>query len=104
MSARRPTRRTRPVSMGELVPRMLDELGLGAAQRVVEIHARWGEIVGPEAARHSRPVLYRDGVLETEVDGSVWSQELGLSRPRILAALRREFGDAAPRDLRFRLA
>ena len=102
--ARPGRRRTRPVSIGEVVPRMLDELGLGAAQRVVEIDARWGDVVGPEAARHSRPVLYRAGVLETEVDSSVWSQELGLRKPEILATLRREFGDAAPRDLRFRLA
>jgi predicted nucleic acid-binding Zn ribbon protein len=83
---------------------MLDELGLGAAQRAVEIDARWGQSVGPEAARHSRPALLRNGVLEVEVDSSVWSQELGLRKPQILATLRREFGDDAPRDLRFRLA
>jgi predicted nucleic acid-binding Zn ribbon protein len=45
----------------------------------------------------------RGEVLEATVDSSVWCQQLKLRTPEILAALRRELGDAAPADLRLRI-
>lgn len=98
-----PRRRTLPTAVGEIVPKLLDELGLGATQRVVRIAACWAAAVGERAAQHSRPVRMRGDALETEVDGSVWSQELRLRTPEILAALRRALGDEAPAELWLRI-
>ena len=70
---------------------------------MLEVAEAWPEIVGPEAAAHSRPVLLRGPVLEVEVDASVWSQQLQMRRPEILARLRERLGSAAPRDLRLRV-
>ena len=96
-------RRSEPTAVGAVLPRVLDELGLEATRAALRAAACWEAVVGPEAARHSRPVALRAGVLEANVDSSVWSQQLALRRPEILAALRRELGPAAPSELRLRV-
>ena len=96
-------RRGEPTAVGAVLPRVLDELGLEATRAALRAAACWEAVVGPEAARHSRPVALRAGVLEANVDSSVWSQQLALRRPEILAALRRELGPAAPSELRLRV-
>jgi predicted nucleic acid-binding Zn ribbon protein len=89
--------------IGRLVPRVLTDLGLDSAARVVRVAERWEEAVGPEIARHCQPVALRGERLEVRVDSSVWCQQLQLRAPEILAALARVLGDDAPRDLWFRL-
>ena len=59
--------------------------------------------VGSEIADHCVPISLRGGVLEAQVESSVWSQQLQPRRPEILAGLRRVFGDEAPTDVRFRV-
>ena len=98
---RRPPSRFEPI--GSLVPRVLGELGLSESAGVVRIAKCWVDAVGPEIARHCRPHAMRGEVLEATVDSSVWCQQLKLRTPEILAALRRELGDAAPADLRLRI-
>lgn len=93
----------RPTALGEMVPRVLAELGLDAASALVRLAACWERVVGPEAAGHSEPVGLRGEVLEARVDSSVWCQQLQLRRPELLAALRRELGEEAPRDLWLRV-
>jgi predicted nucleic acid-binding Zn ribbon protein len=89
--------------LGPLVPRVLDELGMGALSRVARLAARWEEAVGPEIARHCRPTRLAGETLEATVDSSAWCQQLSLRRPEILAALRRVCGADAPADLRLRV-
>lgn len=96
-------RQGEPERVGALVPRLLDELGLGSASFGVELARRWSAVVGEEAAAHSRPTGLRGGVLEVTADSSVWSQQLQLRRPQILEALRRELGERAPNDLWLRV-
>ncbi len=99
---RRP-RQGRPTALGEMVPRVLAELGLGGASLLQRFAERWETVVGAEAAAHSQPQALRGDVLEARVDSSVWCQQLQLRRPELLAALQREFGDEAPRDLWLRV-
>lgn len=103
MSAGR-RRASQPVSIGQLVPTVLDELGIGGSARIVRVVECWKDAVGPETARHCRPLSFREAdVLEVEVDSSVWCQQLKLQVPKLVAALRDALGDEAPRDLRFRV-
>jgi predicted nucleic acid-binding Zn ribbon protein len=94
---RRP--KSRPQAVGELVNRVLADLGAGATARAVRIADRWEEAVGREIADHSQPVAIRGEVLEVSVDTSVWCQELQLQTPEILAALRRVVGEDAPSEV-----
>ena len=100
-------RRARPrgqlETLGSLLPRVLDDLGLEGAQRVLRVVEHWEDAVGSEIARHCRPTALRNGVLEASVDSSVWCQQLQLRTPEILAALRRTLGDDAPSGLWLRV-
>jgi predicted nucleic acid-binding Zn ribbon protein len=96
-------RKSEPEPLRGLVPKVLEDLGLAGATRVVEVAERWAEAVGPEIAAHSRPVLFKEDTLEVAVDSSVWCQQLQLRSPDILAALREALGDRAPSDLWFRV-
>lgn len=101
MRRRRPPSRPKP--LGDLVPRVLGDLGLDGAAAVLRIVERWEAIVGREVARHCRPTALRGPVLEASADSSVWCQQLQLRRREILESLRRELGDEAPRDLWLRV-
>ena len=100
---RRARRRGRPVPLGQVIGRVLGDLGLDAAVAAFRLAERWEEIVGVEVARHCRPVAMRGDVLELEVDTSVWCQELQLASPELLQALRRALADEAPAHVRFRV-
>ena len=92
-----------PERVGALVPRVLRDLGLETSARVVYIAERWERWVGSEVARRCRPTALRGEVLELEVVSSAWCQVLQLRRPALLAALRRELGARAPRELWLRV-
>jgi len=100
---RRRHRKGRFTDVGSVVGGVLGDLGLDGVESAFRLGERWEEAVGPEIAAHCRPVAVRQGVLEAEVDSSVWCQQLQLQRHEILAALRRTLGDEAPSDLRLRL-
>jgi len=87
------------------LPRVLSELGMEDAQRALSMGQCWEKAVGPEVARHTRPLALQGEILEVRVDASVWAQQLQLQRPEILAALARELpeGEKPPSDLRFRV-
>lgn len=99
----RSRRRTQPRAIGKVLGNVLDELGLDGASSAFRINELWEEAVGPDVARHCRPVSVRGGVLEAEVDSSVWCQQLQMQRPQLLEQLREALGADAPTDLRFRV-
>jgi predicted nucleic acid-binding Zn ribbon protein len=82
---------------------VLDDLGIAGAEVAFRLAECWEQAVGPEVARHCRPVAIRHGVLEAEVETPTWAQQLQLQRGEILSALRDLLGDDAPSDVRFRV-
>jgi predicted nucleic acid-binding Zn ribbon protein len=94
-----PRRKGRPQPVGELVERVLADLGGSAIARAVRIADHWEEAVGAEIAQHSRPLSIRGEVLEVAVDSSVWCQQLQLRTPEILAGLRAAVADDAPQRI-----
>ena len=96
-------RKGSPTPVGELVGQVLADFGLDGVAKAHRIGAHWEEIVGDQVAAHCRPLGLRGDVLELEVDSPVWSQQLQLRKPDLLAALERKFGSDAPRELRFQV-
>ena len=96
-------RKKRPRAIGDLVPRVLGDLGLGGVARIVQVARCWEAAVGQEIASHCQPTRLRGEVLEATVDSSTWCQQLQLRGPEILAGLRRELGADAPSDLWFKV-
>ena len=100
---RRRSGRSQPEQLGKLVPRVLEDLGIGGSARIMQLVSGWEAAVGADVARHCRPLQFRDEVLELEVDSSVWCQQLKLQAPELLEALSDALGDVAPKQLRFRV-
>jgi len=102
--SRRPGRRKgTPTAVADLIGRVLGDLGLDGVAKAHQIGAQWEDVVGVQVAAHCRPLGLRGDVLEVEVDSPVWSQQLQLRKPELLAALERRFGTDAPRELRFQV-
>lgn len=77
-------------------------LGVERAAHAALIEEMWPEVVGRDAAAHSRPVGLRAGVLQAEAEGPMWVQELSAQRARIASDINRRLAGAAVREIRFR--
>ena len=88
----------------ELLPVLMQRLGLKERLREAEVIGAWCSIVGDFIAAHSAPAALRDGVLYVRVLQPALHYELDrIARPKILAKLKQRFGGKIIRDLRFRL-
>jgi len=67
------------------------------------VQAAWATAVGEQLAAKATPVSEREGMLTIECVDAVWAQELDLMQESLLERLRREVGDKAPQELRFRV-
>ena len=100
----RKTRLDRWQSPAELVPKLMQRLGLRERLRETEVIDAWSKIVGDFIAAHSAPVALREGVLYVRVLQPALHYELEqISKPEILRKLKQRFGGKTIRDIRFRV-
>src|SRR5947199_6108533 len=101
-----PERKTRPdrwQSPADLVPKMMQRLGLRERLHETEVIEAWSKIVGEFIAAHSAPVALREGVLYVRVLQPAPDYELEhVSKTEILQTLKKRFGSTTIRDIRFR--
>jgi predicted nucleic acid-binding Zn ribbon protein len=91
-------------SPAELMPKLMQRLGLRERLRETEITEAWSKIVGDFIAAHSTPVALREGVLYVRVLQPALHYELEqISKSEILRKLKQRFGGKTIRDIRFRL-
>ena len=89
---------------GELLPKIMQRLGLKERLHEAEVIDAWGKIVGDFIASHSAPVALREGVLYVRVLQPALHYELEqVSKVDILRKLKQRFGGKTVRDVRFRL-
>jgi predicted nucleic acid-binding Zn ribbon protein len=99
-----PARRRGPTeSLSALLPKLLEEVGLGPTKLALEVIHAWDEALGPEFKSHCRPDGVKNGVIHARVRDSAWMQRIQLEKPRIFARLRAKLGDHTPRELRLRI-
>jgi predicted nucleic acid-binding Zn ribbon protein len=88
----------------ELVPKLMQRLGLRERLHETEVIDAWGKIVGEFIATHSTPVALRGGVLYVRVLQPALHYELEqISKSEILRKLKQRFGGRTIRDVRFRV-
>ena len=91
-------------SPSELMPRLMQRLGLRERLRETEVIDAWSRIVGDFIAAHSAPVALREGVLYVRVLQPALHYELEqISKLEILRKLKQRFGGKTIRDVRFRV-
>src|SRR6266536_1263880 len=102
-----PDRKLRPdrwQSPTELMPKIMQRLGLRERLHEAEVIDAWSKIVGDFIAAHSAPVALREGLLYVRVLQPALHYELEqVSKIDILRKLKKRFGSKTIRDIRFRL-
>src|SRR5258705_10739459 len=100
-----PERRMRPdrwQSPAELMPKLMQRLGLRERLRETEVIDAWSKIVGEFIAAHSTPTALREGVLYVRVLQPALHYELEqVSKTEVLRKLKQRFGGKTIRDIRF---
>jgi predicted nucleic acid-binding Zn ribbon protein len=91
-------------SPAEMVPKLMQRLGLRERLHETEVIETWSKIVGEFIAAHSAPFALRDGILYVRVLQPVLHYELEqISKSEILRKLKKRFGAKIIRDVRFRV-
>jgi predicted nucleic acid-binding Zn ribbon protein len=99
----RPASRTRePARLARGIGRVLGELGIDL-ERSLRVSRAFEAALGPELAPHFELVDLRGSALEVRADSSVWSQELKIRSPEVLARLAATLGADAPTEIRLRV-
>jgi predicted nucleic acid-binding Zn ribbon protein len=91
-------------SPADVVPKLMQRLGLRERLHETEVIEAWSKIVGEFIAAHSAPVALREGVLYVRVLQPALHYELEqISKLEILRKLKQRFGGKTIRDVRFRV-
>src|SRR5438477_12974701 len=102
-----PQRKMRPdrwQSPDDLVPKLMQRLGLRERLHETEVIDAWSKIVGDFIAAHSAPFALREGILYVRVLQAALHYELEqVSKFEILRKLKQRFGGKTIRDIRFRV-
>lgn len=90
-------------SLGDVLKKVIKNLGSKGRFTEEEMLRAWAAAVGPEAAKHSRPVSFRRASIFVNVDRSTWLHELTVRKKDILAGLGERLGVRKFKDIRFRI-
>ena len=89
---------------GDVLPKLMQQLGLSERLKETEVIEAWKQIVGEFIAAHSAPVSLRAGVLYVRVlQPALHYQFEQISKVEILRKLKQRFGTKIVREIRFRL-
>lgn len=89
---------------GDVLPKLMERLGLKDRLQESEVIEAWSRIVGEFIAAHSAPVALREGILYVRVLQPALHYELEqVSKIDILRKLKQRFGSRVVRDIRFRV-
>ena len=102
--AEKPIPRDRWAAPADLLPRLMQRLGLKDRLQENEVLEAWGKIVGEFIAAHSAPVALREGILYVRVLQPALHYELEqIAKIDILRKLKQRFGGKVIRDVKFRV-
>jgi predicted nucleic acid-binding Zn ribbon protein len=100
-------KKTRPdkwQAPGDVLPKLMQQLGLRERLHEGEVIDAWKDIVGDFIASHSAPVSLKEGTLFVRVlQPALHYQFETISKAEILRKLKHRFGARVIRDVRFRV-
>lgn len=89
--------------IGDLLPRVFEELGLEGKLEERRLRQEWHRIVGEAIAGRSRPVKVRGTTLIVEVANNVWMNEIQFHRSEMVRKINMEFPKLKIDDIRLEL-
>ncbi len=92
-----------PEKVGDLLPDLLQRLGISREVAAQDSLARWATVVGDRIAAVTRARAVSSGVLFVEVRSSAWLSELNMMRHEILRRLNAGQGDGRVERIVFTL-
>lgn len=102
-----PEKRPRPdrwQAAGDVLPKLMQQLGLKERLHEGEVIDAWRQIVGEFIAAHSAPVSLKAGTLYVRVlQPALHYQFETISKAEILRKLKQRFGGRVIREIRFRV-
>ena len=91
-------------ALGDVLPTVLNKLGLDRRRAEAEIVRVWNNLMDPNLTAHARPTGLNKGTLFVTVDSSVWLSEIvRYRRKEILDRLQHSFGRELIARISFRL-
>jgi predicted nucleic acid-binding Zn ribbon protein len=81
-----------PQLFGAVLERLMKARGWEKPKAEATVFGAWERVVGPEIARHSRPVKLDAGVLTVEAESTAWATQLRLLAASLLRNIATEVG------------
>ena len=104
LSAEERARANNTKSAEQLMPSVLQKIGLDRKQSDLEVLKVWDHLLDPLIVAHARPVGLVRGTLFVSVDSSAWLDEIvRYRRHEILRRLKNSFGPDLIRKISFRV-
>jgi predicted nucleic acid-binding Zn ribbon protein len=81
-----------PQPIGSVLDRLIKARGWQRPAAEATVFGAWERVVGPDVAKHSRPVKLQDGELTVEAESTAWATQLRLLRASLLRRIAAEVG------------
>lgn len=89
-----------PQRIGDVMQRVLGELGWDDGMSAGRVLAEWDDIVGPAIAEHCSVVSLDEGVLVVTADSSAWAAQLRMLSAQLITTINERVGRNVVEDLR----
>ncbi len=96
------TRRKTPASLGDLIPGVVDDLGLTDRLDEARVEAEWRRIAGPAIGQVTRRVRLHGDRLVVQMDSAAWRQALHMQREEWRVRINEAIGSDRIREIVFR--
>lgn len=88
-----------PQLLGAMLARLMKARGWQRQTAEATVFGAWERVVGPEVAKHSRPLKLAEGELTVEAESTAWATQLRLLAGSLLQRIAAEVGHNVVRKL-----
>jgi predicted nucleic acid-binding Zn ribbon protein len=81
-----------PQPFGAMLEKLMKARGWEKPKAEATVFGAWEKVVGPDVAKHSRPVKLDAGVLTVEAESTAWATQLRLLAAKLLRSIATEVG------------
>jgi len=81
-----------PQLFGDVLGRLMKARGWEKPKAEATVFGAWERVVGPDIAKHSRPVKLDAGVLTVEAESTAWATQLRMLAAKLLRNIGTEVG------------